>query len=104
MNESELLKALNNALEHIKWLEQAIDERDAMIKALPLMRAMRFVSVECGLPLHDQVVLCDTTHPKNRYMVLKYMGGEWWMPAPMPEGGWCGCKGLFEVKSWANIM
>lgn len=53
------------------------------------------------LPDGDQEVLCVIHKKYNTYAVLKYYQGEWWQPAPVPAGGWCGYDG--EIIAWREI-
>lgn len=53
------------------------------------------------LPDGDQEVLCMIHKKYNTYAVLEYYQGEWWQPAPVPAGGWCGYDG--EIICWREI-
>ncbi len=53
------------------------------------------------LPDGDQEVLCMIHKKYNTYVVLKFYQGEWWQPAPVPAGGWCGYDG--EIIAWRAI-
>lgn len=53
------------------------------------------------LPDGDQEVLCMIHKKYNTYAVLIYYQGEWWQPASVPAGGWCGYDG--EIICWREI-
>lgn len=53
------------------------------------------------LPNDGREVLCVIHKKYNTYAVLKFYQGEWWQPAPVPAGGWCGYDG--EIIAWREI-